>query len=94
MSKQEDRERKATQWLGHLQGWKDSQLSLAAYARSQGLSLWSMYQWRNVLRVKVTGPMSSSLHRLSPTASKPRTNPGMPLHQLRFNGVPIESSLR
>jgi hypothetical protein len=50
MSKREDRERKATGWLEHLQGWKDSGTSLSAYARSHGLALWAVYRWRRVLR--------------------------------------------
>ncbi len=50
MSRREDRERKAAEWLEHLQGWKDSGVALSAYARSRGLALWAMYHWRNVLR--------------------------------------------
>lgn len=49
MSKQEDRARKIAEWLGHLQGWRDSGRSLAAYARGQSLALWAMYHWRAVL---------------------------------------------
>lgn len=49
MSKQDDRARKITEWLKHLQGWKDSDKSLAAYARGHGLTLWAMYHWRGVL---------------------------------------------
>ena len=43
MSKQDDRAQKITEWLQHLQGWKDSGKSLAAYAKEQGLALWAMY---------------------------------------------------
>lgn len=49
MSKQDDRAQKITAWLQHLQGWKDSGKSLAAYAKAQGLALWAMYHWRGVL---------------------------------------------
>jgi len=49
MSKQDDRGQKITEWLKHLQGWKDSDLSVAAYAKGQGLALWAMYHWRGVL---------------------------------------------
>ena len=49
MSKQEDRAHKITEWLKHLQGWKDSGKSLASYARDHGLALWAMYHWRGVL---------------------------------------------
>jgi len=49
MSKQDDRAQKITEWLQHLQGWKDSGKSLAAYAQDHGLALWAMYHWRGVL---------------------------------------------
>lgn len=49
MSKQEDRAKKITLWLEHLQGWKDSGQSVSAYAKVHGLSSWSMYYWRGVL---------------------------------------------
>lgn len=49
MSKQEDRSRKIAEWLEHLQSWRDSGQSLAAYAKGQGLALWAMYHWRVVL---------------------------------------------
>lgn len=49
MSKQDDRAQKITEWLQHLQGWKDSGKSLAAYAKDHGLALWAMYHWRGVL---------------------------------------------
>lgn len=49
MSKQDDRPQKITKWLQHLQGWKDSGKSLAAYAKDHGLALWAMYHWRGVL---------------------------------------------
>lgn len=49
MSKQEGRARKIAEWLGHLQGWKDSGQSLSAYAKVHGLALWAMYHWRSVL---------------------------------------------
>ena len=50
MIKQEDRQRRAAEWLEHLQAWKASGESLSAYARLHGLSLESAYQWRRVLR--------------------------------------------
>jgi hypothetical protein len=46
MSKQDDRAHKITEWLKHLQGWKDSGKSLAAYAKEHGLAVWAMYHWR------------------------------------------------
>ena len=49
MSKQDDRAQKITEWLQHLQGWKDSGKSLAAYAKEHGLALWAIYHWRGVL---------------------------------------------
>jgi hypothetical protein len=49
MSKQDDRAQKITEWLRHLQGWKDSGKSLAAYAKDHALALWAMYHWRGVL---------------------------------------------
>ena len=49
MSKQDDRAQKISGWLQHLQGWRDSGKSLAAYARDHGLALWAMYHWRGVL---------------------------------------------
>lgn len=49
MSKQEDRSRKAAEWLAHLRGWKDSGQSLSAYAKGHGLAVWAIYQWRRVL---------------------------------------------
>lgn len=69
MSKQEDRAQKIAEWLRHLQGWKDSGQSLAAYARGHGLALWAMYHWRGVLiregrwqerKPKVSGRLRSS----------------------------------
>lgn len=50
MSRREDRERKATEWLEHLQSWRDAGTSLSAYARSHGLALWAVYHWRRVLQ--------------------------------------------
>lgn len=49
MSKQDERAQKITEWMLHLQGWKDSGKSLAAYAKDHGLALWAMYHWRGVL---------------------------------------------
>ena len=49
MSKQDERAQKAAQWLQHLQGWKASGGSMAAYAKGHGLALWAMYHWRQVL---------------------------------------------
>ena len=49
MSKQDDRAQKITEWLKHLQGWKDCGQSLAAYAKAHGLAPWAMYHWRGVL---------------------------------------------
>jgi hypothetical protein len=49
MSKHDDRDQKITEWLQHLQGWKDAGKSLAAYAKEHGLALWAMYHWRGVL---------------------------------------------
>lgn len=48
--KREERDRKAAEWLEHLQSWKESGQSLAAYARGHGLTAWSAYQWRRALR--------------------------------------------
>lgn len=45
----EGRQRKVAEWLDYLQGWKNSGESLAAYARSHGLPLWSAYHWRKAL---------------------------------------------
>ena len=49
MSKQDARAQKITEWTKHLQGWKDSGKSVAAYAKDHGLALWAMYHWRGVL---------------------------------------------
>lgn len=49
MPKQEDQAQKVAQWLEHLQGWKESGGSMAAYAKGHGLALWGMYHWRQVL---------------------------------------------
>jgi hypothetical protein len=49
MSTQDDRAQKIIEWLKHMQGWKDSGQSLAAYAKAQGLAVWAMYHWRGVL---------------------------------------------
>jgi hypothetical protein len=49
MSRQEDRAQKIGEWMQHLQSWKDSGKSLAAYARGQGVALWALYHWRGVL---------------------------------------------
>jgi hypothetical protein len=49
MLKREDRQRKVAEWLEHLQGWKASGESLAAYARRCSLPLWAAYHWRAVL---------------------------------------------
>jgi hypothetical protein len=49
LSKQDDRVHKITQWLEHLQCWRDSGKSLAAYAKEHGLALWAIYHWRGVL---------------------------------------------
>ena len=42
--------KKQAGWLKHLQGWKASRRSLAAYARSQGLRPQQLYAWRSRLR--------------------------------------------
>lgn len=49
MSKQDERAQKTAQWLQHLQGWKESGGSMAAYAKDHGLALWAMYHWRQAL---------------------------------------------
>jgi hypothetical protein len=49
MSKQDDRAQKIAEWLRHLQGWKESGGSMAAYAKGHGLALWAMYHWRQAL---------------------------------------------
>ncbi len=49
MSKQDERAQKIIEWMMHLQGWRDSGKSLAAYAKDHGLALWAMYYWRGVL---------------------------------------------
>jgi hypothetical protein len=49
MLKREDQQRKVAEWLEHLQGWKASGESLAAYARRCSLPLWAAYHWRAVL---------------------------------------------
>jgi hypothetical protein len=49
MLKREDRVRKVAEWLEHLQGWKSSGETLAAYVRRCGLSLSAAYQWRAAL---------------------------------------------
>jgi hypothetical protein len=50
MLKREVREQRISEWLDHLQRWKQSGQSLSAYARAEGLALWSVYHWREVLR--------------------------------------------
>jgi hypothetical protein len=47
--RREDRQRKVAEWLEHLQGWKASGESLAAYARRCSLPLWAAYRWQAVL---------------------------------------------
>ena len=42
--------KRQAEWLKHLQGWKTSGHSLAAYARSQGLQPQQLYGWRSRLR--------------------------------------------
>jgi hypothetical protein len=37
-------------WLGHWQQWQASGLSMAAYAREQGLSVKSFYYWSKQVR--------------------------------------------
>lgn len=54
MSKQDERARKIAEWMKHMQGWKDSGKSLAAYAKDHGLALWAMYHWRGVLLQSLT----------------------------------------
>jgi transposase-like protein len=47
------------QWLAHIEAAQQSHLSLADYARTQGLPPQSLYQWRNVFKQKGIGPGSS-----------------------------------
>jgi transposase-like protein len=47
------------QWLAHIEAAQQSQLSLADYARTQGLAPQSLYQWRNVFKQKGIEPGSS-----------------------------------
>jgi hypothetical protein len=39
-------------WLAHIEAAQQSSLSLAAYARTQGLAPQSLYQWRNLFKQK------------------------------------------
>jgi hypothetical protein len=41
-------------WLGHWQQWQASGLSMAAYARKQGLSVKSFYYWGKQIRALET----------------------------------------
>ena len=42
--------KKQVEWFKHLQGWKASGRTLAAYARAQGLQPRQLYAWRSRLR--------------------------------------------
>jgi hypothetical protein len=81
MSRREDRERKAAEWLEHLQGWKDSGTALSAYARSRGLALWAMYHWRNVLRRE--GRWAEEPRRRSTSAEEAKSGKRIPLRFAR-----------
>ncbi len=88
MSRQEDQERKAAEWLEHLQSWKDSGVSLSAYARSHGLALWAMYHWRSVLRSE--GRWTDEAHR-SGSARQVKATRRIPL---RFARVTLAEPVR
>jgi hypothetical protein len=86
MSKQEDRARKIAEWLGHLQGWKDSGQSLSAYAKVHGLALWAMYHWRSVLI------REGRWHEQPSAASRTGAARGGALTPLRFAQVAVRDS--
>ena len=46
----EERAAKTAAWLEHLRAWRESGLTLAAYARQQQLKVWEAYGWRQILQ--------------------------------------------
>jgi hypothetical protein len=87
MMKREERQRKAAEWLEHLQGWKASGQSLSAYVRERGLALCSAYQWRRVLTRDGSWPEGSQL------PGKPRAaHEGSQRIPLRFARVTVADS--
>jgi hypothetical protein len=60
-------------WLGHYRRWQESGLSLASYARSQGLVVNSFYGWHR--RLKLLGlakpePVTALFHCVRTTSSE------------------------
>ena len=49
MSKQAARDQQVNEWLDHLRRWKAGGVSLASYAKQQGIAEWKLYQWRSRL---------------------------------------------
>lgn len=45
-------------WLAHIEAAQQSSLSLAAYARNQGLAPQTLYQWRHLFRQQGRLPAS------------------------------------
>ena len=46
-------------WKGHVDGWRNSGLTQAAYCRQQGLSLPSFGYWRRTLGKAIASPVSA-----------------------------------
>lgn len=65
-------------WLGHWQQWQVSGLSMAAYARKQGLSVKSFYYWGKQIRALETDP-------------KPEPAQATPFHSVRITPPAVPS---
>ncbi len=89
MLKREERQRKVAEWLEHLQGWRASGESLAAYAQRSGLALWAAYHWRKVLTQEGSWPEDTAV----PGKSRP-VRKGAGRVPLRFARVTVTESAR
>jgi hypothetical protein len=50
MLTREQRATKGAMWLAHWQGWQESGVSMAQYARREGFDVDAAYRWKRVLR--------------------------------------------
>jgi len=91
MSRREDRERKITGWLEHLQSWQSSGEPLARYARSHGIEPWSMYHWRSVLRREGRWPDGNGEQTHEPRRPDASGSARVPL---RFARVKVDDNAR
>jgi hypothetical protein len=79
-------------WLGHYRRWQESELSLAAFARSQGLVVNSFYGWHRRLKLRGLAkpePASTVFHRVTVKSTEATSSSEVPQTALPVIDKPV-----